>query len=882
MSPRVRPLAGSLAALALAIASTGCTGSASPASNAESGSTLPATPATAQRLGISWNPSTGFLEFVSTVDESVPTGGSPEIVVAFSELRIDGLPEEFEPSCSATVSPLADYVSPSDDEADYVVVPAGFPARQTMTLDFLLDFELRSSTSRVKFGESLTAQRAVADLQGCGLPDDQLSVWMATVPVDLSLDDGTWSIYPTTHRWAGEFNTNVTNRVPAQFTVGESEEVFADTFVLGPEVDLTSGDVIAAGQSPSWTLQPLDQHAVDRLAVSTTRTIDWAITRLGLRLGATALPEVFVDGGSARCTIRDRLISAEAPGSCSVFVRVAGTTGRLDLDALALNERSGAERPGPNVFDLKPVYVLFSDSPDMQRDTNGEIADYVQDIADFMATQHPGHTLRVDTSGGVPDVQVVNIPMTQQEFLAEFDDQLGPLERLLEEQGIRLPWREKPLRGYEEQHRVYVGFVEGPRGAYNSPNSVTEGGCGSSTGLTVQFMYVRDLDGQPCPYIESYGSFDYLGGDQSTWQGFDTIRLMLERLQANPGCDAVLGLDGGIPLAERPNSLTPYWDVIAYGYRKDGQPDRRPELDPSHSYYFDIQNGPLQGDPCRDIIFSPYWTNLDTREQLGLPAIDNVPGRATSDRPDEVTGPQVHLVYVLAADSPDQRLDIDGTLHTAISTANDWLFANGGKRLRLDTYKGKADVTFVRLARSQAEWWLDDAGNRCSNCPEPRAVFDAVAATGVLSPGKVNVIVSAINPSPNTWVQPVPCAISDPRSLAAFVAVDITPMSARFGSCGVPVATTVPDSTNSLGLLMIHEIFHVLGGIDPAAPNFDMFHIGGDTTDLMGGSTGTVRLDPGRDDYWDGGSGYLDLSRSTLMVPTSPSPIPPPYWPGRT
>ncbi|MFM8311342.1 MAG: hypothetical protein ACKOAZ_05510 [Ilumatobacteraceae bacterium] len=842
---------------------------------------MPAVPATAQRLGISWNPATGFIEFVSATVASVPAGSAPEIIVAFSELRVDALPDEIRPECAVTVSPLSDYVSPSDDIADYVVTPAGFPALQTMTLDFLLDIELRNETSRVKLSESLTAQRAVADLAGCDLADEQLSVWVARIPIDKPLDDGTWTVYPTTHRWAGEFKTNVTKRVPAEFTVGDTDEVFADTFALGDEVDVTPGDVIAAALRPDWSLGPIDTSAEDSLAVSTTRTIDWVATRLGLRLGAAELPEVYIDGGNAGCTLRDRLISAATPGSCRVFVRITGGTGRLDLDVRALNGRSTVDRDGPNVFDLKPLYVLFSDSPDMERDTNGEIADYVQDLADFMATQLPGHSLRIDTSGGVPDVQVVNIPMTQQEFLAEFTDGLGPLERLLEEQGIVTPWRDRPLRGYEDQHRIYVGLIEGPRGAYNSPNSVTDGGCGNSTGLTVQMYYVRDLDGQPCPFIESYGSFDYRGGDQSSWPGFDAIRLMLSNLQANPGCDAVLGLDGGIPLDERPGSITPYHDVIAYGYRHDGQPDRKPELDPTHSFYFDVQSGPSQGDPCRDIIFSPYWTQAGTREQVDLPAADNTPGRATRDRPDEVTGPQVHLVYVLAADSRDQHLDTDGTLHAAFSTANEWLFANGGKRLRLDTFEGEADVTFVRLDRSQAEWWLDDAGNRCSNCPTPRTVFDAVAAAGALSPGKVNVIVSAIAPAPNSWTQPVPCAISDPRSLAAFVVVDLTPMSSRFGSCNVPAVTTVPDTTNSLGLLMLHEIFHVLGGIDPRAPNFDEFHIGGDPTDLMGGSAGTVRLDPGRDDYWDGGDGYLDLSRSTLMVPTEPDPIPPPSWPGR-
>lgn len=89
--------------------------------------------------------------------------------------------------------------------------------------------------------------------------------------------------------------------------------------------------------------------------------------------------------------------------------------------------------------------------------------------------------------------------------------------------------------------------------------------------------------------------------------------------------------------------------------------------------------------------------------------------RAEIDRPDIVDGPSVHVVYLLAADSFDQQLDIRGTLHCTMEAQNGWLEEQSGKRWNLDVFehpvgKGKrrrmatfVDVTFVRSQRPAAE-----------------------------------------------------------------------------------------------------------------------------------------------------------------------------------
>ena len=72
--------------------------------------------------------------------------------------------------------------------------------------------------------------------------------------------------------------------------------------------------------------------------------------------------------------------------------------------------------------------------------------------------------------------------------------------------------------------------------------------------------------------------------------------------------------------------------------------------------------------------------------------------RATADRPDDRTGAQVHIVYAVPSDGTDNGLDTDGTLVDSIAVWERWFVDQTGDRLlRLDTYQGNADVTFLRL-----------------------------------------------------------------------------------------------------------------------------------------------------------------------------------------
>ena len=90
------------------------------------------------------------------------------------------------------------------------------------------------------------------------------------------------------------------------------------------------------------------------------------------------------------------------------------------------------------------------------------------------------------------------------------------------------------------------------------------------------------------------------------------------------------------------------------------------------------------------------------RQRVGRRAVVGRPSalpRATEDRPDEVAGEQVHFLYVIPTNAPDEQLDVNGELTTSIARMQAWLARQTrGPKLRLDTYQGQPDITFVRTS----------------------------------------------------------------------------------------------------------------------------------------------------------------------------------------
>lgn len=614
-----------------------------------------------------------------------------------------------------------------------------------------------------------------------------------------------------------------------------------------------------------------------RMSTGMSRSLHWAATRMSILRTPSSPVDAYLASGSDACELNGPMLTAINSGSCSLIIDTDGGTGQLDVEVMPNPTRSDVDRPGSTALHLKPVYVRLADSPDRERDVNGEIAGFVQQIADWMAVQNPGFTIRVDLHEGVPDVQHVELPITKAEMLDQWDLDIGPLMPLLREAGlddsgwpasIQRAWEISPSR----VKQIYVGLVEGPRGQYNSPLSTTDGGCGISSNNPFMLFFTEELDGSPCWYMESV---NYQGPDDEDWLAWDLIPRMFDTFLGHPGCDRTIANQYVIPEFERDNYKVPENDIK----RRTGFGRKPPfELDPSRSFYFGITEGEKASDPCHDIAYSHFWTDVAYDEVR----VDQLEGRTSADRPDDLTGPQVRVYYVLPADGPDRMWDINGTLDRAVKTANEWLFAKGEHHVRFDLHDGELDVGFVRLPEHEGDLWMDpsDPTLRCTTaCPEPWWIHQRLDQLGVLSPDKTPVIVYGGGIAPTIRVSGIGCAMAygfDNVLYGGFVSPAVRSFMSGWAGCLGGMEATLPETENSLGLVIIHEILHVIGAVDFDAPDENGTGHLVDPFDLMGASLGPIRLDPERRNYWaHGRNDIVDVTKSPLLVPSAPpwSPV---------
>lgn len=247
--------------------------------------------------------------------------------------------------------------------------------------------------------------------------------------------------------------------------------------------------------------------------------------------------------------------------------------------------------------------------------------------------------------------------------------------------------------------------------------------------------------------------------------------------------------------------------------------------------------------------------------------------RATADRPDDVSGHQIHVMYVLPRDGIDEGLDVNGTIATSVAAFQTWLAEQtGGRRLRLDTHQGALDITFLRLSRSEAQ--LAASG------PQLRDQIEAeLLLAGINHPNKLYAVYYGGGTDFACGGGAYPPDL--PGSVAALYLRGTPP--------GAPPCATnrFASSDRSPGYLefsMLHEIFHTMGVVGSCAPHHTLRgHVSEDPRDLMYAGPDNWQpsiLDIGRDDYFNHNRrGCLDLARSAFLDPSGPEATPPPSWP---
>lgn len=229
--------------------------------------------------------------------------------------------------------------------------------------------------------------------------------------------------------------------------------------------------------------------------------------------------------------------------------------------------------------------------------------------------------------------------------------------------------------------------------------------------------------------------------------------------------------------------------------------------------------------------------------------------RATADRPDDFDGPQIHVVYALPSNAEDRNLDRYGNIADSFEAIQGWISDEIGRRLRLDTYEGELDVTFLRLSFDTQEGdgtnldlvgrLLDETRAAIGQKPDTiYAFYYQGRATGLCG--------SAPRPGPAAAVY-----VSD--------------------SCSRSIPGADPEEASTYEAVMLHELLHAFGAVPDCAPSQgNGAHVTDDPTDVMyagverGGRDEAV-IDTGRDDYFGHGrASCLDTAHSPYWDPVSP------------
>lgn len=244
--------------------------------------------------------------------------------------------------------------------------------------------------------------------------------------------------------------------------------------------------------------------------------------------------------------------------------------------------------------------------------------------------------------------------------------------------------------------------------------------------------------------------------------------------------------------------------------------------------------------------------------------------RAVTDMPDEISGPQVHFLYIVPADGADGQLDTNGQMEQSIARIERWFVTQTGNQqgLRVDTYNGLADITFVRLPHSDAQ--------ATAAHPWPLWVIgEDLVAAGFNDPAKVY---AAFYDGRSTWACGGAKSPALPKLGAMYLQAQPTndPRPCR----DAPGFGTGTDRPGYFEIGLLHEILHVIGFTPPCAPHASADgygdHVNDSPTDLMYGPDAThtagwnwanAVLDFNRDDYYRANvSGCPDLSNSPYLA----------------
>ena len=220
--------------------------------------------------------------------------------------------------------------------------------------------------------------------------------------------------------------------------------------------------------------------------------------------------------------------------------------------------------------------------------------------------------------------------------------------------------------------------------------------------------------------------------------------------------------------------------------------------------------------------------------------------RSERDRPDDIGGPQIHFVYAVPSDWEDRNRDRFGEVERSVAGIQNWLQAQTGQRLRVDTYQGRPDVSFLRLSFTHQE----GGGFGLSVVRRLRDEASRLALRGDKLP-----------------------VFYYEGSIAGVCGTAVNRAGAVYLGCSGAELGIDEETASTFEVVMVHELFHVFGAVSSCAPNWiEGSHVNDVENDLMFQGVdreprgGVTLVDVGRDDYYGHGRPDCnDVSRSRFL-----------------
>ena len=236
--------------------------------------------------------------------------------------------------------------------------------------------------------------------------------------------------------------------------------------------------------------------------------------------------------------------------------------------------------------------------------------------------------------------------------------------------------------------------------------------------------------------------------------------------------------------------------------------------------------------------------------------------RATVDQKDQLSGYQVHAIYVVPKDGIDNKRDTRGEISTWLIQGARWLDTQAGDHWQYDTYNNIADVTFFHSSYNTATLsnTSNDGAGLLTREMGSRLPLGSNRKTYLFFIETNSLIIHSTDPD---YSDGKLCGIShQTMSHSAIIATGNAPVSTY--------CTGYNDTMDWQAATAVHEVIHTFGVAHVTTPTDLMLKIPGNDSNLL------LTLDAPHTQYFGGALAGRDIQKLPIW---SKDPMGKLYWP---